>query len=98
MLKLVGDDVPSIEQFMSRYRVRLFRCRLFLSYSSLVQMDHPAALHRLKVGVPATVEHSSEAGPETGKWVAETTQVRPADRISNRSDIGFRASSRSWTP
>lgn len=39
------------------------------------QMDHPAALHRLKVGVPATVEHSSEAGPETGKWVAETTQV-----------------------
>lgn len=39
-------------------------------------MDHPAALHRLKVGVPATVEHSSEAGPETGKWVAETTQVR----------------------
>jgi ESCRT-I complex subunit VPS28 len=39
-------------------------------------MDHPAALHRLKVGVPATIEHSSEAGPETSKWVAETTQVR----------------------
>jgi len=57
MLKLVGGDVPSIEEFMRRYR-----------------MDHPAALHRLQVGVPATVEHSSEAGPETGKWVAETTQ------------------------
>ncbi|KAI5829786.1 vacuolar protein sorting-associated [Schizophyllum commune Tattone D] len=57
MLKLVADDVPSVEQFMSRYR-----------------MDHPAALHRIQVGVPATVEHSSEAGPETGKWVAETTQ------------------------
>ncbi|THH05701.1 hypothetical protein EW145_g4611 [Phellinidium pouzarii] len=57
MLKLVGADVPSIEEFMERYR-----------------MDHPAALHRIKVGVPATVEHSSEAGPETGKWVAETTQ------------------------
>ncbi|CAK5274278.1 unnamed protein product [Mycena citricolor] len=57
--KLVEDDVPSIEQFMSRYR-----------------MDNPAALHRIKVGVPATVEHSSEAGPETGKWVAETTQAR----------------------
>ncbi|GBE86707.1 Vacuolar protein sorting-associated protein [Sparassis crispa] len=57
MLKLVGDTVPSIEEFMTKYR-----------------MDHPAALHRLKVGVPATVEHSSEAGPETGKWVAETTQ------------------------
>lgn len=40
-------------------------------------MDLPAALHRLQVGVPATVEHSSEAGPETGKWVAETTQVSP---------------------
>lgn len=39
-------------------------------------MDHPAALHRIKVGVPATVEHSSEAGPETGKWIAETTEVR----------------------
>ena len=38
-------------------------------------MDNPAALHRIKVGVPATVEHSSEAGPETSKWVAETTQV-----------------------
>ncbi|KAF7324867.1 Vacuolar protein sorting-associated protein 28 [Mycena kentingensis (nom. inval.)] len=57
MLRLVGEDVPSIEQFMSRYR-----------------MDHSAALHRIKVGVPATVEHSSEAGPETGKWVAETVQ------------------------
>lgn len=44
------------------------------------QMDHPAALHRLSVGVPATVEHSAEAndgGAETGKWVAETTQVSP---------------------
>ena len=39
-------------------------------------MDNPAALHRINVGVPATVEHSSEAGPETGKWIAETTQVR----------------------
>ncbi|KAF8552595.1 vacuolar protein sorting-associated protein 28 [Imleria badia] len=57
MLKLVKDSVPSIEQFMTRYR-----------------MDTPAALHRIKVGVPATVEHSSEAGPETGKWIAETTQ------------------------
>lgn len=41
-------------------------------------MDHPAALHRLKVGVPATVEHASESGDvqQTSKWVAETTQVR----------------------
>ncbi|KAF8330221.1 vacuolar protein sorting-associated protein 28 [Amanita rubescens] len=57
MLKLVGDEVQSVDQFMNRYR-----------------MDHPAALQRIRVGVPATVEHSSEAGPETAKWVAETTQ------------------------
>ena len=38
-------------------------------------MDCPAAAHRLHVGVPATVEHSAEEGVETGKWVAETTQV-----------------------
>ncbi|KAI5477495.1 hypothetical protein MNV49_006341 [Pseudohyphozyma bogoriensis] len=44
------------------------------------RMDCTAALHRLNVGVPATVEHSSEDGPggmaagETAKWVAETTQ------------------------
>ena len=45
-------------------------------------MDHPAALHRIQVGVPATVEHSSEAGPETAKWVAETTQACLARRHS----------------
>ncbi|EJF64360.1 vacuolar protein sorting-associated protein 28 [Dichomitus squalens LYAD-421 SS1] len=72
MLKLVGDDVPSIEQFMSRFR-----------------MDHPAALYRIQVGVPATVEHSSEAGPETSKWVAETTQwfITFADALK----LGMRA-------
>jgi hypothetical protein len=47
-------------------------------------MDHPAALHRLTIGVPATVEHSSEAseaGAEMGKWVAETTQVSWSPRV-----------------
>lgn len=38
-------------------------------------MDCGAAAHRLEVGVPATVEHSSEDGAEVTKWVAETTQV-----------------------
>ncbi|CCO28661.1 Vacuolar protein sorting-associated protein 28 AltName: Full=ESCRT-I complex subunit VPS28 [Rhizoctonia solani AG-1 IB] len=59
MLKLVGDSVPSVEEFMRRYN-----------------MDHPAALHRVQVGVPATIEHSSEqqGSAETAKWVAETTQ------------------------
>jgi ESCRT-I complex subunit VPS28 len=83
MLKLVGDDVPSIEQFMSRYRVSNINhirrhplpCRSTHIIRLSQKMDLPAALHRLQVGVPATVEHSSEAGPETGKWVAETTQV-----------------------
>ncbi|GAA6059838.1 hypothetical protein JCM10212_003750 [Sporobolomyces blumeae] len=46
------------------------------------RMDCTAAAHRLRVGVPATVEHSSaEDGSggggsgETAKWVAETTQA-----------------------
>ncbi len=76
MLKLVGDEVQSVDQFMNRYRVRM---RLIItsdaSTDSDGKMDHPAALQRIRVGVPATVEHSSEAGPETAKWVAETTQV-----------------------
>ncbi|BGP42590.1 Vacuolar protein-sorting-associated protein 28 [Rhodotorula kratochvilovae] len=42
------------------------------------RMDCTAAAHRLRVGVPATVEHSAEeggaGGAETAKWVAETTQ------------------------
>ena len=88
MLKLVSDDVPSIEQFMSRYRVSItLLWTPFLSHFTHIthfpKMDHPAALHRLQVGVPATVEHSSEAGPETGKWVAETTQVWPRSFISD---------------
>jgi ESCRT-I complex subunit VPS28 len=80
MLKLVGDDVSSLEGFMSRYRVSTASSepRAAASHKARdrAQMDLPAALHRLQVGVPATVEHSSEAGPETGKWIAETTQVR----------------------
>ena len=48
-------------------------------------MDNPAALHRLQVGVLATVEHSNEAGPETGKWVAETTQVRSVPPFPSRT-------------
>ncbi|TEB22096.1 vacuolar protein sorting-associated protein 28 [Coprinellus micaceus] len=58
MFKLVEDEVPSIEEFMAKYRMD----------------SNTAALHRIKVGVPATVEHPGETGPETGKWVATTTQ------------------------
>ena len=47
-------------------------CHFYSSVQQINQMDHPAALHLTKVDVPATVEHSSEAGPETGKWVAES--------------------------
>lgn len=49
-------------------------------------MDNPAALHRLKVGVPATVEHATEQGAETAKWVAETTQVRQSHVPSRTND------------
>ena len=54
-------------------------------------MDHPAALHRLKVGVPATVEHASQSGDpqQTAQWVAETTQVRSI--ITSSSHYPFRA-------
>ncbi|GAA99586.1 uncharacterized protein L969DRAFT_94040 [Mixia osmundae IAM 14324] len=38
------------------------------------RMDVTAAVHRLRVGVPATVEHSGDEGVETAKWIAETTQ------------------------
>lgn len=103
MLKLVNDDVPSIEQFMSRYRVRSVAALLSRAADSddgrPTQMDHPAALHRIQVGVPATVEHSSEAGPETAKWVAETTQVRTALPFFRHVDLtsNDRTSSPSWT-
>lgn len=46
-------------------------------------MDCTAAAHRIEVGVPATVEHSSEEGVEAAKWVAETTQVRTLLRFSD---------------
>ncbi|BGP19127.1 hypothetical protein JCM10213_005632 [Rhodosporidiobolus nylandii] len=61
IMKLVGDNVPSLEAFMQEYR-----------------MDCTAATHRLRVGVPATVEHAAEEnggnGAEMAKQVAETTQ------------------------
>ncbi|KAF9517107.1 hypothetical protein BS47DRAFT_1326790 [Hydnum rufescens UP504] len=50
ILRLVSDSVPSLEEFMAKYK-----------------MDHPAALHRLRVGVPATVEHASEQGGSAGR-------------------------------
>ncbi len=93
MLKLVGDEVQSVDQFMNRYRVRM---RLIItsdaSTDSDGKMDHPAALQRIRVGVPATVEHSSEAGPETAKWVAETTQVGSilSCKISSLATRGLR--------
>lgn len=41
MLKLVGDDVPSIEQFMSRYRVsirvRSSGMRVSITYCSWIR-------------------------------------------------------------
>jgi len=52
-------------------------------------MDNPAALHRLRVGVPATVEHatslSNQGEAQTAKWVAETTQVGISNNIDHDS-------------
>lgn len=44
----------------------------------LLQMHQPAALHRISVGIPATLEHSSHpasSGAERAQSVAETTQA-----------------------
>lgn len=88
MVKLVGSDVPNTDEFMKRYRVRASSSPLSAVTDAknrlYFKMDHPAALHRIKAGVPATVEHSSEAGPETGKWIAETTEVRSSTPPANQ--------------
>ncbi|KAJ7621082.1 vacuolar protein sorting-associated protein 28 [Roridomyces roridus] len=69
---------PACTRLLSQYKTSLQLVSEVVPdidhFMSRYRMDHPAALHRIRVGVPATVEHSSEAGPETGKWVAETTQ------------------------
>jgi ESCRT-I complex subunit VPS28 len=63
MLRLVGDD-PTFTSIEA--------------FTSRYRMDHPAALHRIRVGVPATIEHSTSGSAlssnESGRWVAETTQ------------------------
>lgn len=75
ILKLVAGDIAgSVDEFMAQYNVSV-GCFLSFILNLTFQMDCPAAAHRLHVGVPATVEHSAEEGVETGKWVAETTQV-----------------------
>lgn len=64
-------------------------------------MDHPAALHRLTIGVPATVEHSSEAtegGSEIAKWVAETTSVSVLCTKFEDENWQFSRLSHSWMP
>lgn len=48
--------------------------------SDAPQLDCTAAVPRLKIGIPATVEHSAEQsvlgsnGQDSAKWIAETTQ------------------------
>ncbi|SCZ87712.1 BZ3500_MvSof-1268-A1-R1_Chr2-2g05178 [Microbotryum saponariae] len=84
ILKLVGDAVPTIEAFMLDYRVSHPPPRSGFGYPHLGsdyvgvpgQMDCTAAAHRLRVGVPATIEHASEEGVETAQHVAEVTGVR----------------------
>lgn len=77
--KVLGDQVPSLDAFVSEYRVRqgAFLTLLWRAAtdSAAAQMDCTAAAQRLKIGVPATVEHSAQEGSETAKGIAETTQV-----------------------
>src|SRR3954469_11641632 len=82
---LAGRYAPACIKLLAQYKslIKLIGPELDSSaglegFMRRYRMDHPAALHRLSVGVPATVEHSTEAGDggaETGKWVAETTSV-----------------------
>ncbi|KAF8120800.1 vacuolar protein sorting-associated protein 28 [Boletus edulis] len=76
---LTADEYsPACTRLLSQYMTMLKLVKDSVpsieQFMAHYRMDTPAALHRIKVGVPATVEHSSEAGPETGKWIAETTQ------------------------
>ncbi|KAH7102438.1 vacuolar protein sorting-associated protein 28 [Auriculariales sp. MPI-PUGE-AT-0066] len=72
------EYVPACTKLIGQYRTMLKLLGNSLpsldAFMARYRMDHPAALHRLKVGVPATVEHSSDTAAESGKWVAETTQ------------------------
>lgn len=47
-------------------------------FMRIYKMNYLAAVHRLTVGVPATVEHASssslQSSSDRAKWVAETTQ------------------------
>ncbi|WFC98573.1 Vacuolar protein-sorting-associated protein 28 [Malassezia yamatoensis] len=75
VIKLVMDPSKpepfrfgNLEAFMKSYDVCTDR---------LIQMDFPAAVHRLQLGVPATVEHASGCDRKAAtqaKLIAETTQ------------------------
>ena len=58
--------------------------RLLSQYKTILELVD-ADVSRLQVGVLATVEHTNEAGPETGKWVAETTQVCSVSPFPSRT-------------
>ncbi|KAH8915566.1 ESCRT-1 complex, Vps28 subunit [Atractiella rhizophila] len=70
---------PACTRLLARYKTitRLLHeqqdFRSVDAFCAEYRLDVPAASHRVRVGVPATVEHSAEEGIETAKWVAETT-------------------------
>lgn len=81
MIKLITDPnkppphFRDVDAFMAHFGVR---ARGACACAHL-QMDQPAAAHRVKVGVPATVEHAAGDGAKPGsaertRLVAETTQ------------------------
>ena len=73
--------IKDVQDFMTTFKVCVRPCvlrrpRWLIRLPS--QMEHAAAAYRIRVGVPATVEHasasSSQSSSERAKWVAETTQ------------------------
>lgn len=73
---------PSSKQLLHALGVALvITQQVLINLFALSQMHHPAAAHRLAIGVPATVEHATASGSGNGgsaqervKSVAETTQ------------------------
>ncbi|KAL0580674.1 Vacuolar protein-sorting-associated protein 28 [Marasmius crinis-equi] len=78
-------DAVSAAELLSQYNTIMKQKIIRDEVSSVEEfmkkyrMDYSAALERVKVGVPATVEHPAGSdtglsGSETAKWVAETTE------------------------
>lgn len=75
------EYTPTCAKLIAQYKtaLNLVEGRQDLdAFMSTYFLNCPAAASRLKIGVPATVEHSTateSGGQKTAKYVAETVQV-----------------------